>query len=49
MGYKLYEKIIKKHIPNITLDDKTIDYDFSFSLKNSDESSLQIMSFIDLI
>ena len=34
MAYKVYEKILNKYISGETLDSKTLDYDFSLSLKN---------------
>jgi hypothetical protein len=43
MAYKIYEYIISKNISkniNTTMVTKTQDYDFSFSLKNNDKTTL---------
>lgn len=40
MAYKIYSYIISKYIDTYTLVTKTQDYDFSFSLKNNDKTTL---------
>jgi hypothetical protein len=40
MAYKIYSYIINKNIDTYTMITKTQDYDFSFSLKNNDKSTL---------
>jgi hypothetical protein len=42
MAYKIYEKIFQDQNINIKLDSNTLDYDFSFSLKNNDNESIEI-------
>lgn len=40
MAYKIYSYIIYKYINTYTMETKTQDYDFSFSLKNNDKTTL---------
>jgi hypothetical protein len=40
MAYKIYEYIISNYIDTYTMVTKTQDYDFSFSLKNNDKTTL---------
>jgi hypothetical protein len=41
MAYKVYEKILNKYISGEALDSKTLDYDFSLSLKNNNPNIIE--------
>jgi hypothetical protein len=43
MAYKIYEKIFQNQNMNIKLDSNTLDYDFSLSLKNNDDKTIEII------